>query len=417
MGAKYVNIDRDTPLLLPCDLREWVPDDDLVHFVLEAVNEVDLRGATGSERGTGSEQYPPRMMLALLIHSYAGGVFSSRQIERLTYQNVSVRYLCANTHPDHDTIATFRARQRELFERSFVTVVRLARELKLVQLGTVHLDGTKLGAAASKRATLDAAAVEQELELADRRLSAALLEQAAQADRADSDRGHRLPRELADAATRKARLQAAREVLQARATAVPPQQPKVNLTDPDSRLMPDPKGGYLQGYNAQLAVEAHGVIVGQAVSQATNDRTALAASAATLQVERGEMAYLVTDQGYDHQAQIEDVEAALDTTVICAPQTTARLPGVRQRPERQLRAEARRRRGRLAATPFGRRLLHERQTTIEPVIGSLKHNLGFRRFHVRGLERVRAEWSLVTTAYNCRQLWRRCLVRARPGQP
>jgi transposase len=399
-------------MLLPCDLRDWVAPDDLVHFVLEAVNDVDLRGVPMNERGTGSEQYPPRMMLGLLIHSYAMGVFSSRKIERLTYQDLSVRYLCGNTHPDHDTIADFRARNRDLFQRSFVAVLKLARELKLVHLGTVHIDGTKILADATKRVTLDAAMLDQQLELADRELSEALLERAEQADRDDTDRGYRLPHELADAAQRKAKLQAAREVLEARAAAaITPRKTTINLTDPDSRLMPDAKGGYHQGYNAQLAVEAHGVIVGQAVSQATNDRTELAPTAASMVVERGEVAHLVVDQGYDNQPQITAVEEALDVTVVCAPQRSRGTPSPRRTHARALRAALRLQRARFAHSHLGRELLYERQTTIEPVIGSLKHNLGFRRFHLRGLEKVRSEWSLITTAYNCRQLWRRLQAR------
>lgn len=412
MGTRYVNIDRDTPMLLPCDLRDWVAQDDLVHFVLEAVNGVDLRGVPMNERGTGSEQYPPRMMLGLLIHSYATGVFSSRKIERLTYQDLSVRYLCGNTHPDHDTIADFRARHRDLFQRSFVAVLKLARELKLVHLGTVHIDGTKILADATKRVTLDAAMLDQQLELADRELSEALLEQAEQADRDDTDRGYRLPRELADAAQRKAKLQAAREVLEARAAAaITPRKTTVNLTDPDSRLVPDPKGGYHQGYNAQLAVEAHGVIVGQCVSQTTNDRVELAATAASVVAEPGEIAHLVVDQGYDNQPQITAVEEALDVTVVCTPQRSSGTPSPRRTHARAQRAALRLQRARFAHSPLGRELLYERQTTIEPVIGSIKHNLGFRRFHLRGLEKVRSEWSLVTTAYNCRQLWRRLQTR------
>ena len=399
-------------MLLPCDLRDWVAEDDLVHFVIEAVNDVDLRGAGLSERGTGSEQYPPRLMLALLIYSYATGVFSSRKIERLTYQDLSVRYLCGNTHPDHDTIATFRTRQRALFQRSFVAVLRLARALKLVHLGTVHLDGTKILADASKRVTLDAAMVEQQLELADRALSEALLQRAEEADDQDEDRAFHLPRELADAAQRKARLQAAREVLQARAAATPaPRKPTVNLTDPDSRLMPDPKGGYVQAYNAQLAVDAGGVIVGQTVSQATNDRQELVTTAATIVADPGEIDHLVVDQGYDNQPHITAVEAALDTTVICPPQRSAGPPAARCTHARAQRAALRLRRARWAHSAFGRELLSQRQTTIEPMIGTLKHTLGFRRFHLRGLEKVRGEWSLLTTACNCRLLWRRLQAR------
>ena len=399
-------------MLLPCDLREWVAADDLVHFVLEAVNEVDLRGAV-SERGTGSEQYPPRMMLGLLIHSYATGVFSSRKIERLTHQDVSVRYLCANTHPDHDTIARFRARYRELFQRSFVAVLQLARELKLVHLGTVHLDGTKILADAAKRATLTAGQIEAQLELADRALCEGLLAQAEAADAADEDRAFHLPRELAEAAQRKAKLAAAREVLRARAASTrDPAKATLNLTDADSRLMPSPKGGFIQGYNAQLAVEAHGLIVGQTVSQATNDMTDLANTARTIVAPAGEIACLVVDQGYDNQTEITATEEALNVNVVCEPTVNPRPPAARRTHARAHRAGLRLARARFTHSLAGRRLLHERQTTIEPVIGSIKHNLRFRRFQMRGLDKVRAEWTLLTTAYNCRQLWRQTCRRA-----
>ena len=117
MGVKFVNIDRDTPMLLPCDLRDWVKDNDLATFVLEAVETTDLTGAHVNHRGTGSAEYPPAMMLALLIYCYATGVFSSRKIERATYDSISVRYLCANEHPDHDTIAKFRRRNHGLVEK------------------------------------------------------------------------------------------------------------------------------------------------------------------------------------------------------------------------------------------------------------------------------------------------------------
>lgn len=413
MGARYVNIDRDTPMLLPCDLRDWVAEDDLVHFVVEAVMDVDLRGVGISERGTGSEQYPPRMMLGLLIYCYATGVFSSRKIERLTHQDVSVRYLCANTHPDHDTIAVFRARHRELFQRSFAAVLQLARELKLVHLGTVHIDGTKIMADAAKRHTLNAAQVEEQLTLADRRLCEALLVQAEEADATDEDRAFRLPREMADTANRKAKLAAARETLRSRAEAASAAQKNVNinLTDPDSRLMPSPKGGFIQGYNAQLAVESNGIIVGQNVGQTTSDVTTLVDTARTIAANAGEIEYVVVDQGYDSQPRITETEELLDATVVCAPTPNPRPPAARRTHLRAKRAAQRLARARFAHSYAGRDLLHQRQTTIEPVFGCLKHNLQFRRFHLRGLQKVQTEWTLLTTAYNCRQLWAKACRR------
>lgn len=406
MGARYKNVDRDTPMLLPCDLRDWVAEDDLVHFVVAALQDVPVPDAAG-KRGSGSEEYPPLMMLGLLIYSYATGVFSSRKIERLTHESVSVRYLCANTHPDHDTIATFRRHNKELFSRSFVAVLQLARELKLVHLGTVHLDGTKILASASKRATLEASEVEQQLELADRTICETLLEQAEQADRDDPDAAFRLPRELASVAQRKAKLEAARAALKAKAAA----KPRINLTDPDSALMPQAKGGYVQGYNAQLAVEAHGFIVGHTVSAATNDRAELEATAATIVAAPGEVMQLVADTGYDNQAQITAVEEALDTQVVCPPQPSPREPAARRTHARAALAASRLKRARFTHSYAGRELLHLRQTTIEPVFGDIKHNLCFRRFHLRGLERVRTEWTLLSAAYNIRHLWRRMCAR------
>jgi transposase len=407
MATKLVVVDRMTPMLLPCDLRDWVAADDLVHFVIEAVEGMDLSGVTVNERGTGSAQYPPGMLLALLIYSYANGVFSSRRIERSTYQQVSVRYLCGETHPDHDTIAAFRTRHGELLRQAFTEVLRLARALKLVHLGTVHIDGTKI------LASLDGGTLDQQLDLLDRELAEKLLVQAALADTPEADEAYRLPQELANAAQRKAKLQAARELL-AQRTGGGKSAPTVNLTDPDSRIMPSPKGGFVQAYNAQLAVESRGLIVGQTVCQATSDRAELVAVVATIPAEPGAMAQVVADMGYDNQSQIAAVEEQWDTMVICAPQPgRTAAPAARCTAQRAQLAAARQRRGRWARQRFGRELLHQRQTTIEPVIGHLKHVLGFRRFHVRGLEKVRGEWSLLATAYNCRRLWSRLQLRAR----
>lgn len=408
---KLLNIDRDTPMLLPCDLREWVAADDLVHFVLEAVEGTDLDAARVNERGSGSAQYPPGMLLGLLIYSYALGTFSSRKIERLSYQHLGVRYLCANTHPDHDTIATFRRQNQELFLESFAAVMGLARSLGLPQLGTVHVDGTKLPADASPRRQLGAAELEEQLERAERRCAEKLYEQAEAADRTDPDVGQRLPPELADAQKRKARLAEARDKLAARA-ALKKKPATINLTDPDSRLMPTGRGTFLPGYNAQVAVDERGLIVGQTVIQSSNDRGALPALVAAIAARRGEIGYLVADQGYDNQAHISEVEEKLDTTVISVPQNWTMKPKARERPDLFPLAAERRQRGRLATSFFGRTLLHQRQTTIEPLFGYLKHVLGFRRFHVRGLEKVRAEWTLLTAALNCRLIWQRCLARS-----
>ena len=149
MAERFVNVDRQTPMFLPPDLREWVADNELAHLVLEAVELCDLRAAHCNVRGSGSEQYPPTMMLALLIYAYATGLFSSRRIERATYESVAVRYLCANHHPDHDTIAKFRRENEALFRSCFTQVLLLAREAGVLRVGAVSVDGTRLAGAGS----------------------------------------------------------------------------------------------------------------------------------------------------------------------------------------------------------------------------------------------------------------------------
>jgi transposase len=137
-------------MLLPPDLREWVPEDDMVHFVVEAVEGMNLPTLKINRRGSGSEQYPPKMMLALLIYCYANGIFSSRRIERATYRDIAVRFLNGDTHPDHDTVRAFRRKNFEAVSGAFLQVLQLARALRVLKIGTVSVDGTHIKANASK---------------------------------------------------------------------------------------------------------------------------------------------------------------------------------------------------------------------------------------------------------------------------
>src|SRR3989454_192002 len=220
MATRLVPIDRDTPLLLPPNLRDWVPADHLVHFILDAVTALDLRQVKVNERGTGSEQYPPTMLLALLIYSYATGNFSSRRIEQSTYDSVPVRLLTADTHPDHDTICTFRRENKALLTESFVKVLQLAQQLKVLQVGqiTVAVDGTKVLANASKHSAVSyqrAGQMMEQLEVEVQQLVA----KAEQADSTPLQDGLRIPAEIARRQERKAALEKARAEIEARAQA------------------------------------------------------------------------------------------------------------------------------------------------------------------------------------------------------
>lgn len=218
MAARFVCVDHDTPLLMPPDLREWVPEDHLVHFIMEAVGLINLREAKINERGTGSRQYPPALMLGLLIYSYATGTFSSRQIERSTYENVAVRLLCADLHPDHDSICTFRRANGALLKSSFEQVLAMAVQMRVLKVGQVTLavDGTKILANASKHSAVSHGRALAQIELLEKQV-AELLSKAEAADSAPLEDGLTLPEEIARRQDRLEQLRAASEVIKARA--------------------------------------------------------------------------------------------------------------------------------------------------------------------------------------------------------
>jgi transposase len=216
--SKFVDCARHQAFLLPPDLRDWVPEDDLAHFVSEAVERVGIGAFEVNDRGTGSAQYHPRMMLALLIYCYANGIFSSRRIERATHRDIGVRLVAANQHPDHDTIATFRRRNFQAVAESFLQVLLLARELKLLKLGVVSVAGSKLDANASKHQSVTyqragELIAQLKLEIAD------LMGRAAAADAGSEEDPQARPKEIGRLAALRAKLDAARQRLEAQAKA------------------------------------------------------------------------------------------------------------------------------------------------------------------------------------------------------
>ena len=212
MSARFVNLDRQTPMFLPCDLREWVPGNHIVHFILDAVDQIPLAHFHVNHRGSGSEQYPPAMMLALHIYCYLTGRFGSRTIEAATYSDVAVRYLCANEHPDHASICAFRVANAVAFRAAFVTVLQLAQQLRLTRLGSVSVDGTKIQANASKHAAVSyerAGEMLAQLEVEVKEL----WERAERAEAQEAQDPLDLPAELARREQRRSALQRARQVI------------------------------------------------------------------------------------------------------------------------------------------------------------------------------------------------------------
>ena len=456
MAIRFVPIDRDTPLLLPPNLRDWVPDDHLVHFILDAVAALDLRRVKVNERGTGSEQYPPTMMLALLIYSYATGTFGSRRIEQSTYDSVPVRLLTADTHPDHDTICTFRRENQALLTESFVQVLQLAQQLKVLQVGqiTVAVDGTKVLANASKHSAVSyerAGQMIAQLELEVEQL----IVKAEQADSTPLQDGLTIPQEITRRQERKAALAKARGEIEARAQAryalelaehekklagraarqergekvggKPPKAPtpepgprdQYNFTDSESRIMKAGNGNHFeQSYNAQGAVEVQSrLIVGQRVSQAPNDKQELVASVQAIPAEAGSVEAVLIDSGFYSESAVRTVEQTAEgqssgITVYAAMERKSHHRSVADLERKAEPAppaagasvsEVMKYR---LATAAGKQKYKLRQQTVEPVFGIIKSVMGFRWFLLRGLAKVKLEWALVCAAYNLKRLHR-----------
>jgi transposase len=446
--SNFRPIDRDTGFLLPPSVDEWLPERHLARFVVEVVAGLDLRAMTGSYRGSGEASYHPELLLGLIIYGYATGVFSSRKLERATYDSVAFRFIAANEHPDHDTIAAFRRRFLKQIEALFVQVLGVAREMGVLKLGTVALDGTKIQANASRHSALSyehAGKIEAQLqaEVAD------LMAKAEAADQADVPDGMSIPEELARREARLAAIARAKATIEARAkerhareqaehdtkmaqraaktaatgkkTSGPVPQPpverplptdQVNLTDDESRIMPVVGGGFEQCYNAQAAVAAGSLLVVAAdVTQAPNDKQQLAPmldKIADLPDALGKVGELLADNGYFSEDNANACAAAgIDPVIAMGRQ--AHHPTLDQRfaaapppPQDPTPLEAMDHR---LKTPEGKQLYALRKQIPEPVFGIIKSVLGFRQFLLRGLDHVRGEWSLVAMAWNIKRMF------------
>lgn len=456
MAARFVNIDRDTPMLMAPDMRDWVSEGHLVHFILDAVSLLDLSAAHVNHRGSGDAQYPPGTMLALLIYSYATGSFSSRQIERSTYESVPVRYLCAGTHPDHDSICTFRVQNGELLAKNFHQVLELAARAKVLKVGSITLamDGTKILANASKHSAVSHGHAVEQMRLLEEEI-AALLARAAAADSAPLRDGLSIPAEIERRQERMEKLKAAAAVMRERAQerhaqeqaeylkklqqrgererqsgrkprgkapqppqAGPKDSDQFNFTDPESRIMKSGSGQHFeQAYNAQAAVEVDSrlIIAGEVVA-APNDKEQLQPTLSTLAPVIESVGTVLIDSGFYSEAAIKAVEgsssAALAGVQVLA--ATGRHKHGRRIADLEIQAEP----AELPAeAPFieqmkrrlqtvkGRKAYDQRKSTIEPVFGIIKEALGLRRFSLRGLNKVNLEWKLVSLSYNLKRLF------------
>ena len=446
MPVKFVTIDRDTPYLLPASVQDYLPEDHLARFVVEMVDQLDMSTLLGVYAGKGKTPYHPAMLVALLFYGYATGTFSSRKLEKATYDSIAYRYLCANTHPDHDTIASFRKRFLKKLEAFFVELLLIGQAMGLVKLGTVSLDGTKIKANASKHKALSWAHANK-LEAQLQAEVDALLCLAEEADKSVLPDEMNLPEELKRREERLARIAEAKTEIQARAQARfereqaeyeekmarrkvqeectgkkpggrPPKAPsaeprakdQVSLTDEDSRIMPSNEG-FNQCYNAQAGVDANThLIVEQHISQQPNDKQEVAPTLERLQQlpdELGEIDALLADTGYFSEANVNRCEAESVTPYIPEGRQGHNEP-LHERfaadppePEQPSAVEAMAHR---LKTRVGKAIYAQRKSTVETVFGIIKQVQGFRQFLLRGFDAVAGEWSLVCIGWNLKRL-------------
>lgn len=446
MSNRFKTVDRDTPYLFPPSVQEWLPEKHLARFVVEIVSKLDLRKLEDSYTKRGSAGYHPRVMLALLFYGYATGVFSSRKLEQATYDSVAFRYIAANTHPDHDTIANFRKRFLGELKPLFVEILLLAQLMGFLKLGRVSLDGTKVKANASRHSALSWGHM-QKLEGQLREEVQELMRMAEEADGRDEAEGMDIPAELERreerlkaieeakqklaerGAERQAAEQAEYEAKVAKREAQrekgkkprgpepkPPQggmrdQDQINLTDEDSRIMPVSGGGFEQCYNAQAVVDNDSLLIVAAhVTPKANDKKELEPAVAALEAlpeSLGRVQELLADSGYFSKPNVELCVAEQVTPYIAVDREAHHLP-LRERwkePEAPAEdADAVEQMKYRLKTPAGRAIYGQRKTVPEPVFGIIKSVMGFTQFLLRGGESADGEWTLASIAWNLKRM-------------
>jgi transposase len=430
-------------------VQEWLPEGHLARYVVEVVEGLDLSDLERAYAGKGSAAYHPALLLSLLIYGYATGCYSSRKIERATYDSLAFRYMACNRHPDHDTLATFRKRFGKEFETVFVEVLQVARENPLSRFGTVSLDGTQIHAHASRHSALSyghAETIEAQLQAEVQELLAL----AEQADGVNVPDGMSVPAELKRREDRLAAIAAANGKIEARAAerytreqadyqaklagreakakakasgknpggqAPKPPEPgprakdQINLTDEASRIMVVAGGGFEQCYNAQAIVDTETLLVlVPQVTQAANDKQQVVPMVEKLQALPAGLNQpepLLADAGYFSAANVDACEVA-GIAPLMAVKRDEHHPPVSERfdepPELPANPTPVQRMTRRLKTGAGRAAYALHKSTVEPVFGIIKSVMGFRQFLTRGLDNVQGEWTLVCLAWHLKRM-------------
>jgi transposase len=428
MAKTYRPYVPEQALLLPPSLRDWLPEDHLAYFVSDLIDQLNLSAITTvyEDEERGYPPYHPVMLTKVLVYAYCVGIFSSRRIQRRLLEDIPFRVLAAGNEPDFRTIADFRQTHLTALRGFFEQVLRLARELGAPRVGRVALDGSKVKANASKHKAMSYGRMrEKQHQL--REEVKQLLAQAEAADAAEDAaygadrRGDELPAELQRRESRLTRIREAKRVLEARAkeeaaaagqpaeSAKPDSKAQYNFTDPESRIMKGPDG-FVQAYNVQVAVDDLQLIVGQAVTQETNDKHQLMPMITTIEQQSGDTPpQLLADAGYCSDENLAAIAATtIDVYISTRKQKHSERPGPCPRGPLPTTATRVDRMSRKLQTKVGAAVYAARKGIVEPVIGQIKQARGFRQFLLRGFEKVQGEWALVCTTHNILKLYRFC---------
>ncbi len=446
--SNFRSIQRNVDFLFPPSMNDWLPEQHLARFIVEIVEQLDLKEMERAYGRSGSAAFHPALLLSILVYGYATGVFSSRKLEHATYDSVAFRFVAANEHPDHDTLNTFRKRFLKEIEVLMVQVLMIARTMGVLKLGHIALDGSKIKANASKHSALSYGHIKQ----LETQLQGEVKKLMALAEAADNQKipdGMNLPEEIARREDRLKAIAVAKVKIEARAkerfeqeqadyqakvekrdaksndsgkplrgrAPVAPvegaqDKDQINLTDEESRIMKTAGGGFEQCYNGQIAVDMDSMlIVTTNTVQACNDKQQveqIIKRLKALPVELGKPGNLVADTGYFSEANVKLCVEQKVTPLIAVsreehhPEPMARFTEPPALTENA--SEVERMRHQLL-TMSGRAIYAMRKCTVEPVFGIIKAILGFRQFSLRGLENVNGEFNLVALAWNLKRMF------------
>ena len=443
--AKFIGADRNQLTLMPYDIEHWLPENHLARFIVEIVSMLDFKHIYKQYKGVGSTAYDPKMLLALLFYGYSTGVFSSRKIEKSTYDSVAFRFIAGNHHPDHDTISTFRKRFLPEIKSWFKEILLIGKELKLVKLGNIYIDGTQVQANASRHKAMSFEYI-QKLEKQLEEEIEKLLGLAEAKDESEKDLALDIPEEISLRQKRLEKIKEAKKIIDQRASEryqkekeeydakvkqreakeketgkksrgkapkAPTNQPndkdQYNFTDPESRIMKTSKG-FDQCFNGQAAVNDDMIIVGAYSNSHGNDKQEFIPTIESVPDELSkDISTAVADTGYFSEKNIADCKLKSIEPIISTARekhnsyladilTNDLPPQTCITPVEKM--------NKLLKSQEGKATYKKRKQTVEPVFGIIKEILGFRRFSLRGEEQTNAEWSLICTAYNLKRFFK-----------